>query len=75
MAMNSDVLGLAIAQALMSRATIPPTPEMTVNIQQLWKDIAKDMVEHIQDNADVLPGIDLTAGGEPGQTTGKGKIK
>jgi hypothetical protein len=75
MAMDSDVLGLAIAQTLMSRSTIPPTPEMTVNIQQFWKDVSKNVVTHIQGNADVLPGIALTAGPETGATTGTGKIK
>jgi hypothetical protein len=75
MAMDSDVLGLAIAQTLMSRSTIPPTPEMTVNIQQFWKDVSKNVVTHIQGNADVLPGIALTAGQETGATTGTGKIK
>jgi hypothetical protein len=74
MAMDSDVLGLAVAKVLMDRSTIPPTPDMIINIQQFWKDVCKEFVDHIQDNARVLPGIALTAGGESGVTTGEGNI-
>jgi hypothetical protein len=75
MAMDSDVLGLAIAQTMMSMTTVPPTPEMAANMQRLWKAVAKNIVEHIQENAEVPAGIPVNASGYIGATTDKGKVK
>jgi hypothetical protein len=75
MAMDSDVLGMAVAQTLISKSTVPPTPDMTVNIQQVWKDVCKDFVYHIQDNAEVPAGISVSTSAGSGATTGTGKVK
>jgi hypothetical protein len=75
MAMNSDALGMAIAKTLMGKSTVPPTPDMVTNIQQFWKDIAKDYVDHIQENAEVPAGIAVSTPVGPGSTTGTGKVK
>jgi hypothetical protein len=75
MAMDSDALGMAVAQTLMSKSTVPPTPEMVTNIQQFWKDVCKDFVDHIQKNAEVPAGIAVSTPVGPGSTTGAGKVK
>jgi hypothetical protein len=75
MAMDGDVLGEAVANVLIKKSTIPPTPAMVTNIQQFWKDVCNEHVKHIQNNAEVPPGITLNAGGYSGSTTGAGKVK
>jgi hypothetical protein len=75
MAMDSDVLGLALAKVIMSKSVVPPTPDMVVNTQQYWKDIAKEIVDHIQNNAEVPSGITVSTGGGDGKTTGTGTVK
>jgi hypothetical protein len=74
MAMNSDALGLAVAQTLIGKSTIPPTPEMQMNIQQFWKDVCKDFVDHITENAEVPAGITVQAGPYSGSTTDAGSV-
>jgi hypothetical protein len=79
MAMNSDILGLAIAKVLTDRSTVPPTPDMITNIQQFWKDVSAEMVGHIQDYAEVPAGISVATSGGPasqtGATTAAGTVK
>jgi hypothetical protein len=79
MAMDSDILGLAIAKTLMDKSAIPPTPDMIVNIQQFWKDVSKDVVDHITDNAEVPAGIEVattgSAAAQTGATTSAGQVK
>jgi hypothetical protein len=79
MAMDGDVLGLAIAAVLIGKSTVPPTPEMVLNMQQFWKDVSAEMVGHITDFAEVPAGIAVSTTGSPtaqtGATTDAGKIK
>jgi hypothetical protein len=79
MAMNSDILGMAIAKVLMDKSTVSPTPGMITNIQQFWKDVSAEIVGHIQDNAEVPAGISVTTSGGPtsqtGVTTAVGTVK
>jgi hypothetical protein len=79
MAMNSDALGLALARVVMNASVIPPTPEMIIHIQRFWKDIAAEIVGHIQDNAEVPAGIAVSTTGtetaQSGSTTGTGKVR
>jgi hypothetical protein len=75
MAMDSDALGIAVANVLIKKSTIPPTPDMVTNMQQFWKDVAKEYVDHIQGNAEVPAGIPVNASGYSGATTGAGKVK
>jgi hypothetical protein len=75
MAMDSDALGMAVAKTLIGKSTVPPTPDMVTNIQQFWKDVCKDFVDHIQEKAEVPAGIAVSTSGGPGSTTGTGKVK
>jgi hypothetical protein len=79
MAMNSNILGMAIAKVLMDKSTVLPTPGMITNIQQFWKDVSAEVVGHIQDNAEVPAGISVVTSGGPtsqtGATTAVGTVK
>jgi len=78
MPMNGNALGTEIAQAIMSAKA---TPQAQAACIELWQKISGVIVKHIQDNADVLQGIALTASVDPsthqggGSTTATGKIK
>jgi hypothetical protein len=74
MAMDSDILGLALAKVILGKSAVPPTPDMVVNTQQYWKDIAKEIVDHIKNNAEVPSGISVSTSGGGGATTGTGKV-
>jgi hypothetical protein len=78
MAMNGDVLGLAIAAVLLRKSTVPPTPDMITNIQEFWKDVSGEFVGHIQKNAEVPLGISVsttgTAAAQKGATDAPGKV-
>jgi hypothetical protein len=74
MAMDGDVLGLTVAAVLIGKSTVPPTPEMIMNIQQFWKDVCGAYVDHVQSSAEVPMGIPLAAGAYAGATTGPGKV-
>ena len=56
----------------------PVTDEYWMKLSKAIADIAIDAVSHIQGNADVLPGIQVTTAGAPtnhtGATVSKGKI-
>jgi hypothetical protein len=78
MAMDGDVLGLAIAAVLLGKSTVPPTPDMITNIQDFWKSVGGEMVGHIQKNAEVPLGISVSTTGSPtaqkGATDAPGKV-
>jgi hypothetical protein len=48
-------------------------------MQKFWKDIANEIVSHIQSNAEVPAGIEVATTGsetaQKGATTGPGKVK
>jgi|GEM_PF-6909776 len=54
MAMNGNVLGTAIANAIMHTDA---TPEARSAVIDIWRTIATEIVSHIQANALVQPGI------------------
>jgi hypothetical protein len=76
MAMDGNQLGMEITNAIMNQAA---PPDVKVNVLQLWQKIGTAIVEHIQDNGQVLPGIPVSTTGSPsaqsGATTGPGNIK
>jgi hypothetical protein len=78
MAMNIAQLGAALAQVVIDSSSVPPSPEGALNIQDFWTNIAAEIVEHIQDNAEVPAGISVSTTGGPaaqtGATTGPGKV-
>jgi hypothetical protein len=74
MAMDADVLGTALAQVVIAGSTVPPTPDMAANMQTFWKKMAKEIVAHIQDNAEVPAGIAVSTSAGDGSTTGPGKV-
>jgi hypothetical protein len=74
MAMDSDTLGEKWADVIIKASVVPPTPDMIVNIQRFWKNMAKEAVGHINDNAEVPPGISVSTPVGPGSTTGTGKV-
>jgi hypothetical protein len=78
MAMDSDALGLKWANVIINASATPPTPDMITNMQKFWKDMAKEAVTHIQDNAEVPAGISVSTTGsatsQAGKTTDAGKV-
>lgn len=68
MAMNGDVLGTAIANAIVDPSA---SREGRAQCEAFWKKIANVIVLHVQDNAEVLPGIPV----EGDVTTGTGAIR
>jgi hypothetical protein len=44
-------------------------------MKEFWTIVAKDYVQHIQDNAEVPPGISVNASGYTGATTSAGEVK
>jgi hypothetical protein len=74
MAMDFDSLGTKIAQDILVQCGQlsggPAFPKM----KEFWTIIAKNCIEHIQDNAEVPPGITTTGPEGPGKTTGTGKV-
>jgi hypothetical protein len=75
MAMDKDVLGLALAQVVVNASSLPPAPDQLLNIQQYWKDIADALISHIQEYAEVPSGIALQAGSESGATIEAGRVE
>jgi hypothetical protein len=78
MAMNGDALGAAVADVLISRSTIPPTPAMVANMTEFWQAVCTKYVSHIQDNAEIPAGIEVkttgSASAQTGATTSAGKV-
>jgi hypothetical protein len=75
MAMDADVLGTKLAQDILALSGQPPDGPAFEGSKKYWNIVAKDFIEHILNNADVLPGIEVDTTGGPGKTTGTGKIK
>lgn len=72
MAMDGKALGDAIA-AIITDAKA--TPEMKKQIKALWEKIGGEIVSHIQQNAQVLPGIPVSTPVGTGSTSGPGQIQ
>jgi hypothetical protein len=75
MAMNGNKMGSEVAAAIMN--TDAP-PEVQARVIALWQKICAAMVAHIQDNAEVPPGIAVATAGsssaQTGSTTATGKV-
>lgn len=65
MAMDGDAMGKAISAAVQAAAK-----KDGANPDTVWIAAANEIVKHIQGNAQVLPGIALTASGSMGAVTG-----
>jgi hypothetical protein len=82
MAMDSDILGLALAKVFIDASLEPPSPSMLSKVQEMWKAVANEIITHIQTQAElnVEEGIPVTTTGsatsQTGSTTatGTGKI-
>lgn len=76
MAMNKDVLGKAIAAAILD-----PSADAIAKkaCEDIWIKISDEIIKHIQNNAQVQPGIKVTTPFSPtpleGVTSGPGVIK
>ena len=71
MAMNGNKLGTDIANAII-HADAPP--EVKAEVIKLWQIIAGEIVSHIQQNAQVPPGIAVTTPAGPGATSAPGSV-
>jgi predicted KAP-like P-loop ATPase len=69
MAMNGDQMGQEIADAIMNTAA---PPDVQAQVVGLWQKIAGAIVKHIQNNAEVPPGIAVSTGGA---TSAAGEVK
>lgn len=65
MAMNAQVLGLALASAVKAEAAKDGASPETI-----WTAVAKEIISHIQANAQVMPGIAITGSEAMGVVTG-----
>lgn len=65
MAMDATVLGKALAKAVKDEAA-----KDGADPDKIWTAVAKEIITHIQTNAQVLPGIALSAAGAAGAVTG-----
>ena len=65
MAMNAQVLGAALASAVKAEAAKDGASPETI-----WTAVAKEIISHIQANAQVMPGIAITGSGSMGPVTG-----
>jgi hypothetical protein len=78
MAMDKDVLGLAMADVIVGASSVPPAPDQLANIQAFWKNMAAVIIAHIQNNAEVPAGITVSTTGssvaQTGATTAPGTI-
>jgi hypothetical protein len=81
MALDAERMGLLMAKVVIDNSTSPPTPDMTIKLQQYWKDMAKAIVDEITKNGEVNTGITVnipstSSPGSPssGATTSKGTI-
>jgi hypothetical protein len=70
MAMDKDVLGLAMAGVIVDASSVPPTPDQLANMQYFWKKMAGVIIAHIQDFAEVPLGIPVLTKGSPVEQTG-----
>lgn len=72
MAMDGKALGDAIAAVITDAQA---TPAMKQQIKALWEKIGGAIVSHIQQNAQVLPGILVSTPVGAGSTSGPGQIQ
>ena len=81
MAMNGNTLGQEIAAAIMHSGA---SPDVQAKVIELWQKISTVIVNHIQTNAEVPLGINVSVqvsvdptshqGGGTGATTGVGRV-
>ncbi len=76
MAMNGDILGKAIADAIVDSEA---TAEGKQKCEEIWKKIAGEIVSHIQTYATVPAGISVSTTGtqsaQTGATTAPGSVQ
>lgn len=76
MAMSGDVLGKAIADAIVDSGA---SADGKAQCENFWKKVAAEIVSHIRENAQVLAGIPVSTTGsqtaQTGATTGPGSIQ
>jgi hypothetical protein len=75
MAMDFDALGTKIAQDVLVQCGQLPAGPAFAKMKEFWTIVAKDVVQHIQDNAEVPAGISVTTSTGSGATNGTGKVK
>jgi hypothetical protein len=75
MAMDFDSLGTKIAQDILVQCGQLPAGPAFAKTKEFWTIVAKDIVEHIQQNAVVPAGIAISSPSGAGQTTGTGKVQ
>jgi predicted XRE-type DNA-binding protein len=75
MAMNGDLLGMAIADAI---TDADASPEAKQAVLAIWQKIGNEIINHITTNAMVPAGIAVSTTGSPtaqtGATTSPGSI-
>lgn len=75
MAMNGDVLGKAIAEAILDARATEEAKEQCISF---WQKIGNEIVSHIQENAEVPAGISVSTTGtqsaQTGATTAPGSV-
>ena len=69
MALNGDLLGTEIANAIMN-ASAPP--EVKAQVIELWQKIGGAIVKHITTNAVIPAGIAVSTSGGAGATSAPG---
>jgi hypothetical protein len=78
MAMDFDALGTKIAQDILIQCGQLPAGPAFAKMKEIWTIAARDIVQHIQENAEVPEGISVSTSGSPttqkGATDGKGKV-
>jgi hypothetical protein len=74
MAMNADALGTKLAQDILALSSQPPNGAAFAGSKKYWDVVAKNIVEHIQNNALVQSGIPVSTSGGSGATSGTGKV-
>jgi hypothetical protein len=75
MAMNFDALGTKLAQDILVQCGQLPAGPAFAKMKEFWTIVAKDAVQHIQENAEIPAGISVTTSAGSGSTSGTGKVK
>lgn len=73
MAMSGDDMGIAVARAIMEEAGGDASQKG--NVERYWKVICNAIVEHIQSNAKVKSGIQVSTSAGSGTTVSTGDIE
>jgi hypothetical protein len=78
MAMDFDALGTKIAQDILVQCGQLPAGPAFAKMKEIWTIAAKDIVQHIQEKAEVPSGISVetigTESAQSGKTTEAGKV-